>query len=128
MDILLIFFSLPVATIILASVFQTILRCPLSVSATFFAIYLIVTFAFFDANFLIAAIIYTILAYISAALTKLIINVIERLNSEKINDNSKIIENLEMDNINTLGNREINGTCVDRKTFNLGKRENIYRC
>ncbi len=74
MNVLLVFFALPVATIILAIVLQKILKCPLLVAATFFAIYLIVTFAFFDASFLVFAIIYTILAYITAVLTKVICN------------------------------------------------------
>lgn len=72
MNNLLIFFALPVATIILASVFQRIIESPLAVAATAFAIYLIVTFAVFDVTFLIAAIIYTILAYISALITRFI--------------------------------------------------------
>ena len=82
MNTLLIFFALPVATIILAIVLQMILRCPLAVAAVFFAIYLIVTFAVFDATFLIAAIIYTILAYIAALLTCFI----QRLLDERDDD------------------------------------------
>lgn len=72
MNTLLLFFALPVATIILAIVLQKILNNPLLVAATFFAIYLIVTFAAFDASFLVYAIIYTILAYITAILVKAI--------------------------------------------------------
>lgn len=74
MNTLLIFFALPIATIILSIVLQKILKCPLLVAATFFAIYLIVTFAVFDVNFLVWAILYTILAYITAVLTKIICN------------------------------------------------------
>jgi len=59
-----------------------ILSCPLPVAAVFFAIYLIVTFAAFDATFLIAAIIYTILAYIAALLTCFI----QRLLAERDDD------------------------------------------
>lgn len=72
MNVLLLFFALPVATVILAIVLQKILNNPLLVAATFFAIYLIVTFAAFDASFLVYAILYTILAYITAVLTRLI--------------------------------------------------------
>lgn len=72
MNNLLIFFALPVATVILAIVLQKILKCPLLVAATFFAIYLIVTFAVFDASFLVYAILYTILAYVTAVLTQVI--------------------------------------------------------
>lgn len=77
MNSLLIFFALPVATVILAIVLQKILKCPLLVAATFFAIYLIVTFAVFDVCFLVYAILYTILAYVTAVLTKVICKLIE---------------------------------------------------
>ena len=87
MNILLLFFALPVSTILLAIVLQKILKCPILVAATFFAIYLIVAFAIFDSSFLIFVIIYTILAYITAVLTKLICNIIERINSLNNNDN-----------------------------------------
>ena len=70
MNALLLFFALPVATIILAIVLQKILKCPWLVAAAFFAIYLIVTYAAFNSSFLIFAIVYTILAYIAALLTE----------------------------------------------------------
>ena len=87
MNNLLIFFAFPVATIILAAVLQTILRCPIAVAATFFAVFLVITFAFFDANFLIATIVYTILAFISAALTRTIENLLDRLNNNTDSNN-----------------------------------------
>lgn len=74
MNNLLIFFVLPIATIILAIVLQRILRCPILVAATAFAIYLIVTYTVFDSSFLIFAFIYTILAFLAAYITRLICN------------------------------------------------------
>ena len=75
---LLIFFALPLATILLAIVFQKVLRCPILVAITFFAIYLIILFALFAAGVitdlaegLIAVIIYTIIAFITAWLVRL---------------------------------------------------------
>ena len=53
MNILLIFFALPIATILLAIVLQKILKSPILVAIIFFAIYLIVTFTAFDSDFLI---------------------------------------------------------------------------
>ena len=79
MNILLIFFALPVATVILSIVLQKILRNPLLVAGTFFAIYLIVTFAAFDASFLVYAILYTLLAYVTAVLTQVICRLIHLL-------------------------------------------------
>lgn len=80
MDIILLFFALPISTIILAIVLQKVLKCPILVAATFFAIYLIVTFTAFDSDFLIFAIVYSIIAYITAILTKYISRLIEELN------------------------------------------------
>lgn len=91
MNTLLIFFALPVATVILAIVLQKILKCPLLVAATFFAIYLIVTFAFFDASFLVFAILYTILAYVTAVLTRWIWRLINMLENHN-NGNCRIVE------------------------------------
>ena len=91
MNTLLIFFALPVATIILAIVLQKILKCPLLVAGTFFAIFLIVTFAAFDASFLVFAIIYTILAYITAVLTKLICKLIDTF----CNQNHSMTDNIQ---------------------------------
>jgi len=88
MNTLLIFFALPVATIILAIVLQKILNNPLLVAATFFAIYLIVTFVAFDSSFLVFAILYTILAFVTALLTKAICKLIKIL----YNSNCRITE------------------------------------
>lgn len=72
MNSLLVFFALPLATIILSIVLQKVLKCPVAVAGIFFAIYLVVAFAFFDSSFLINTIIYTLLAYITAVITELI--------------------------------------------------------
>lgn len=97
MNTLLIFFALPIATIILAIVLQKIIKCPILVAATFFAIYLIVTFAAFDANFLIYAIVYTILSYIAAVITRFIMNALCYAEDE---DCSNILSNSVNNNSN----------------------------
>ena len=79
MNNLLIFFALPIATILLAIVLQKVLRSPILVGITFFAIYLIVTFAAFDANFLVVAIALTILAFITAVLTNIVCRILREL-------------------------------------------------
>lgn len=79
MNVLLIFFALPVATVILAIVLQKILKCPLLVGATFFAIYLIVAFVIApNGTLLVYAILFSILAYITAVLTCVICKLISR--------------------------------------------------
>lgn len=71
-NLLLLLFALPIATIILSSVLETLIHSPIKVAAIFFAIFLVVTFAFFDDTFLIFAIIYTILAFLTAVITRFI--------------------------------------------------------
>ncbi|MDO5555193.1 MAG: DUF2651 family protein [Clostridia bacterium] len=72
MNILLIFFALPIAVIIISAILEKILKCPIAVAALIFAIFLIVTFAAFDATFLIATLAYTILAFLTAIIVKLL--------------------------------------------------------
>ena len=86
--ILLIFFALPLATILLSIVLEKILRSPILVAITFFAIYLIILFILFATGVitdlaigLIAIIIYTILAFITASIVKLIKCIIEKISN-----------------------------------------------
>ncbi len=104
MNTLLIFFALPVATVILAIVLQKILDNPLLVAATFFAVYLIVAFALFDTSFLVYTILYTILAYISATLTKVVCNLIKMLHNNciyRMTEKPISISNANLSNCNT---------------------------
>ena len=76
MNNLLIFFAIPLATIILSVILQKLIkRNPLFVAAIFFAIFLIITFAVLDETLwligLVLTIVYTIISYISALLSKL---------------------------------------------------------
>ena len=71
MNNLLIFFALPISTIILSGIFETILNCPFKVAGIAFAIYLIVAFALGGtAELIVAAIIYTILSLITALIVR----------------------------------------------------------
>ena len=90
MNNILLFFALPVATIILAVVLQKVLKCPMLVAATFFAIYLILTYTAFNTEFLIFTIAYTIIAYITATLTKCISKLIKQIN--RCNNNNECEE------------------------------------
>lgn len=94
---LLVFFALPLATILLAIVLEKILKCPILVAITFFSIYLIALFILFAigvitnlANGLIAVIIYTIIAFITAWIVRLIKFIIERLLNCNDNDRRNI--------------------------------------
>ena len=91
MNNLLLFFALPVATILLSIVLQKILNCPILLAITAFAIYLIVTFSAFNETFLIYAIVYTIIAYITAAVTRFIMRIIECQNNQNNQSNDSNI-------------------------------------
>ena len=121
---LFIFFALPFATILLAIVFQKILRSPILVAITFFAIYLIVAFVEFSdtlAEAIIAAIIYTIIAYITAYIVMIICRFRRRFchcrreeaeNNRRCgcgnnNDNNENAENNLTDETATLSNSNV---------------------
>ena len=72
---LLVFFAIPIATIILAAIFQTFINCPLKIAGIAFAIFIVVAFVLGGtAELIIAAIIYTILALITALIVMIIQN------------------------------------------------------
>ena len=88
MNTLLIFFAIPVATIIFSIVLQKLLQSPILVSATFFAIFLIITFAVFDESFLVFAILYTLLALLTALVVRFICCLINNSSNPCINGNA----------------------------------------
>lgn len=108
MDFLLLLFALPIATIIIASVLETIFKNPIAVAAFIFAIYLIVAFAAFDANFLVFVILYTILAFISAVITRAILNLIDDDDDDDSNNNGN---NGHNNNNNNNSNNDANSGC-----------------
>lgn len=86
MNNLLLFFALPIATIIIAAVLERcVCHSPCAIGALALAIFLIVTYVFFDSSFLIFALIYTVLAYLSALITRFIRNL---LNDNDTDDTS----------------------------------------
>ena len=136
MDLLL-FFALPIATIILAIVWQRIIKSPILVALTAFAIFLIVTFAVFDSDFLIFAIVYTILAYIAAWISKLICKILERdciiqnLTAENITTDTLSANTLEIndddDNNNNHNNCHNNSDNNSDNSCNNRYSRNLYR-
>lgn len=104
MNTLLLFFALPVATIILAIVLEKILRCPILTAATFFAIYLIVAFAAFDSSFLIFVIAYTIIAFITAVIAEYFFRRYRRENNCSKWNTCNCIGN---DNLAELSNQDV---------------------
>lgn len=82
---LLIFFALPLATILLAIVLQKQLKSPILVAITFFAVYIIAAFVLSLIGIvdlgpaLVAAIIYTIIAFITAYIVMIICKLLKKL-------------------------------------------------
>ena len=75
MNILLVFFAIPLATIILSVILQTLICCPFKVAGIAFSIFIVLAFAFGGSAILIvAAIIYTIISFIAAVITMIIQN------------------------------------------------------
>lgn len=133
MNTILLFFALPIATIILAIVVEKIIRCPVLTAATFFAIFLIVAFAVFDASFLIFVIAYTIIAFITAVIADFIFSRCRRrerrfcncnCNEKEEQENSEAqLTNEEIERIatrvaNILRNAN-NNCCNDIATINI---------
>ena len=79
------FIVLPLATILIAIVLQKLLRSPILVALLVFAVYLILAFTVFETEFLINAIIYTIIAFITAIIFRLICCLIRRLDCNENN-------------------------------------------
>lgn len=114
MDPILIFLVLPIAIIILSIVLQRILKCSTLVALTFFAIFLILTFTVFGTDFLIFAILYTILAFIAAFLADLFCRITRRLrnwddNNFTITSSCGNGDSTELLAINSNGNCNNNG-------------------
>ena len=108
MNTLLIFFALPIAVIIVSAVLQKVLKSPIAVAALIFAIFLVVTFAAFDETFLIATLAYTILAFITALIVRILCNSNDNDEEEEDNGNgcgclSNLLNTNSNNNSNTCG-------------------------
>lgn len=84
--LLLIFFALPIAVIIISIALQKIFKCPFLVAAIIFAIFLVVTFIIGDLIFLVATIAFAILAFITAVITKIICRILRELDRRDCRD------------------------------------------
>lgn len=86
MNALLIFFAIPLAVIIFSIALQKIFKCPILVAAIVFAILLIVTFAAFTSDFLVLAIIYTLLAFITATFVCVLCQILRQIRRRQQED------------------------------------------
>lgn len=75
MNILLIFFAIPLAIIILSAILESFINCPIKVAGIFFSIFIVLAFAFGGtAELIAAAIIYTVLSFVTAVIIRFIID------------------------------------------------------
>jgi hypothetical protein len=96
MNILLIFFAIPLATIILSAILETFIRCPYKTGGIFFSIFLVTAFALGGSTeLLVATIIYTIISFITAY----IIMIIGNRNNDNISSNNISNNNISNNNI-----------------------------
>ena len=101
MNVLLLFFALPIATIVISIALQKILKNPILVSAIIFSVFLIVIFIINNINFLIATIIYTLISYITAILVCLICKIRNRCSCNNINS---CCNNINTNDVFTISN------------------------
>lgn len=110
MNNLLIFFALPLATIIIAVVLERLWKNYILVTLFTFAVYLIVAFAVGDSALLVLVIIYTFLAFISAFLSMLFRKINKRLRcledaaNEENDTHCKCHNNNGVSNVNNTNN------------------------
>lgn len=120
MNVLLLFFALPIATIIISIALQKIFKSPALVAAIIFAIFLVITFFVNNINFLIATIVYTIISYITAVIVCIVTKIIRKLEERDRDCNCCRRYNNNCDCNNTANELlTINSTCGNREDGNL---------
>lgn len=121
--LLLIFFALPIAVIIVSIALQKILKCPFLVASIIFAIFLVVTFIIGDLIFLVATIVYSIIAFITAVVTKIICRILRGLDErggrrERCNCFSNVDDDNNNGNLLTISSSGCNGVENELLTIN----------
>ncbi len=108
MNNLLIFFAIPVATIILSIIFETLIKCPFKIAGIAFSIFLLTAFALGGTvELLVLAIVYTIISFISAYLTSIFEN---KSDDNNCNNNATSEVNNSISNI-LNSNQSNNNVC-----------------
>lgn len=137
MNILLFFFAIPVATIILSAIFETFINSPVKVAGIAFSIFLVTAFILGGtAELIVGAIIYTSISFITAYIVKFINknNCSKKCNIEKTDyevnneynnykqNNFNQIPEFRFNNENFIANsiEENDKTIFNENTFNHG--------
>ncbi len=120
MNTLLIYLAFPIAVIIFSIVLEKLLNNPIIVAALIFAVFLVVTFAAFDENFLIATFAYTVLSFITALITKLL--------SEREENKHNLCDMLEQALANNSENNSVCDTVENLLGNNTNNNSNTSNC
>lgn len=112
MNILLIFFAIPLAAIVLSAILETFIHCPFKIAGIFFSIFIVVAFALGgSATQIVASIIYTLIAFITAVIVRLIIN---RMCNRCDNENRCRFCRKECSSCNSVNTDNISNQCNNR--------------
>ena len=127
MNILLIFFAIPLAVIILSAILESFINCPFKVAGIFFSIFIIVAFALGGtAMLIVAAIVYTIISFLIAVIIRFIIN--RRCNCCRNNeDNCRICNNCDSCNSCSRNNSNNNLNLNNFNESGLNTLNNLNR-
>ncbi len=125
MNTLLIFFAIPVATIILSGILETFINCPYKVAGIFFAIFLVVAFALGGTvELLVAAIIYTFISFVTAYIVMLFRN--RQNHNCKCNNDFNTFPSIPFGRFSNEA--QINSLPEnDNSSFNMNNTNNDYR-
>lgn len=122
MNTLLFFFAFPVAVIIFSIVLEKLLKNPIIVASLIFAVFLILTFAVFGENFLIATLAYTIISFVTALVVHLLCR-----NEENEHNIRDLLEDL-LSNNNNNDNESVCDTVEDLLGNNSNSNSNNSNC
>ncbi len=128
MNNLLVYFAIPLATVILSSILETFINCPLKVGGIFFSIFLVVAAALGGTiELLFAAIIYSIISFVTAFIVFLIMNRCNYNLNESRNSNylvERYTENCDCNQSSNVSNST--DTSNNILNSNITSREDYY--
>ncbi len=122
---ILFFVIFPVSVILISIVLQKVLNSPLLVSILVFAVFLILSYTVYTTSFLLNAVVYAILAFITSEIIIIICYLIRRFNWNNCSGICNNANNGLQDSIDTL---EDNINTLNELLSNLINNENNNGC
>ena len=133
MNILLVFFAIPLATVILSGILATFNICPLKVSGIFFSIFIVTAAALGGTvELFFAAIIYTIISFITASIVCFIINRRYQhfwCNDVNTNNSANVLQDVYSENCDNNQSSSILNSTDDSSnllTQNMTRKDDYY--